>query len=89
MRQSGRLPTRRKYTLSLSGLYGLASLVCVLLFWQYWSGSATHFLVIVLPITVAVAMGIATLLRAFSLELGHEYVEAWEAVAESDEGDTA
>lgn len=77
LRTRGLLPSRRKYTLSLSGLYGLLSLVCILLAFQYWQGNKCWFFAIVTVILLLVAWGILLLVRAFSLQLCEDYIHSW------------
>lgn len=78
LRRQNLLPSRRKYTLSLSGLYGLLSLVCVLLSLQYWSYDWWLFAAVVIPISFFMATGVLSLVRAFSLENCEAYINAWQ-----------
>ncbi len=88
LRRTGLIPTKRKYTLSLSGLYGLLSFVCLLLALQYWPYSLYWYMAAALGIAVVVAWAILLLLRAFSLEMVDAYIDAWERIrAEEDEKD--
>ncbi|MHC4669901.1 MAG: hypothetical protein ACYTFD_16040 [Planctomycetota bacterium] len=75
------LPSKRKYTLSLSGLYGFVSIVCVLLCFHYWAYSRFAFLLVVVPVALLVVWGVRVIVRAFSLELAREYIAAWEELA--------
>lgn len=85
LRKSELLPSKRKYTLSLSGLYGLVSVVCILLAYQYWQVQKCWFVVIVTPIMVLVAWGVWMLVRSFSLKLCEDYIHAWQQLKnESD-----
>ena len=78
LRKQNLLPSRRKYTLSISGLYGLLSFVCVLLSLQYWSYDWWFFAAVVIPILFFIAAGVFSLVRAFSLENCEAYMNAWQ-----------
>lgn len=81
LREQGLLPLKRKFALSLSGLYGLISVVCVLLTIQYWQFNKGWLIAVAMPILILVATGARMLVRSFSVELCKEYVEAWERLA--------
>ncbi|MEE9162025.1 MAG: hypothetical protein V3U35_03550 [Candidatus Neomarinimicrobiota bacterium] len=89
LRRDGLLPSRRKYTPSLSGLYGLISVVCILLARQYWIEPWWWFLIAVIPIALLVGLGVRSLLRAFAMDFIEEYVNAWENLKSSESGDAA
>ncbi len=78
LRQKDLLPSKRKYALSLSGLYSLISIVCILLSFKYWPYDIGRFAAVVAPIAVLMSMGLRLLVRAFSLTLCEAYVSAWE-----------
>ena len=81
LRKKELLPSRRKYTLSISGLYGLLSIVCLLLAFQYWNDEIWIYFVVVSPIVVLVSMGVSLLIRAFSLEHCEAYINAWKKLS--------
>lgn len=82
IRKRGLLPSRRKYALSLSGLYGLLSVVCVLLALQYWGADIWIFVLVISPIILFVALGVKLIVRAFSLDLSEAYINAWKKIVE-------
>lgn len=78
MRKQGLLPSPRKYTFSLSSLYGMVSAVCLALAFFHWQQQLIKwFYVAAVPIAILLILGIATLVRAFSLSLCEAYVSAW------------
>ena len=89
LRRDSLMPTKRKYTLSLSGLYGLLSLMCLLLALQYWSESAWSFLITVTPIVVLVTHGVNLIVQSFSLQLVDAYMTSWRILKsrETEPGD--
>ena len=82
LRKKGLLPSQRKYTLSLSGLYGLLSVVCILLALLYWNSDRWLFVLVVSPIILLVAIGVRFLVKAFSLDLCEAYINAWKRIDE-------
>ena len=82
LRERGLLPTRRKYTFSLSGLYGLLSAVCLLLALRYWEFCVGWYLAVAVPIVVAVIAGVAAVLAAFSLTRVNAHIAAWRQLKE-------
>jgi len=72
------LPAKRKYTLSISGLYGFISLICILLALRFWAEDEYKwFVAITVPILLLVALGIRNMLRAFSPEFCESYLASW------------
>jgi hypothetical protein len=89
LRELGLLPRRRKYTLALSGLYGLLGLVCLYLAHRYWPYSLKWYVITATPIGILYAWGISTLATAFSLRLVQVHVEAWQRLRSSEQTDAA
>lgn len=81
LRKNKLLPSRRKYTLSISGLYGLLSVVCILLAFQYWENDKWIFVAVISPIILLVSLGVSLLIRAFSLEHCEAYINAWKKLS--------
>lgn len=80
IRKRGLLPSKRKYTFSLTGLYGLISMLCIALAYQYWMFSVQWFFVSIVPIVALLALGIQAVTQAFSLDLIESYISSWEAL---------
>jgi hypothetical protein len=78
LRDKDLIPSKRKYTLSLSGLYGLLGIVCLLLSFQYWKYDKCTFFYITGPIILLHIRGVTLIVRAFSLKLCKAYIEAWQ-----------
>ncbi len=76
------LPSKRKYTLSLSGLYGLVSAVCLLLALAHWDHGAWPYLLVASAIVVLLVEGISLIIHAFSLALIEDYVDSWRRLRE-------
>ena len=72
------LPYKRKYTLSISGLYGLLSLTCLALAFFYWPYSYWYYGATGLVILILVVFGILSVVNAFSMETCKDYDEAWQ-----------
>jgi NhaP-type Na+/H+ or K+/H+ antiporter len=85
------LPSKRKYTLSVSGLYGMVSAVCLLLALAHWDHAAWSYLLVASPIVVLVVQGVSLIIHAFSLNLVEEYVTSWRGLREqqADASDAA
>jgi hypothetical protein len=72
------MPNKRKYIFSIAGLYGLLSIVCLVLALKYWYQNLfPWFFIIVTPILIIDIIGIISFFRSFSLKLCDEYVSAW------------
>lgn len=82
LREGRLLPTRRKYTLSLSGLYGLLSAACLLLAFRYWEYDLRWYVATVLPIVVGVGAGVRAVAAAFALTHVKAYIAAWRRLKE-------
>lgn len=80
----GLMPHQRKYTLSISGLYGLLSISCILLSFIYWKYEMWIFAIVTLPITMLVYLGISSLVKAFSLPFCEKYEKIWEKLKKGD-----
>ena len=78
LRDKNLIPSKRKYTLSLSGLYGLLGIVCLLLSFRYWEYDKCIFFYISSPIVLLHIRGVTMIIRAFSLKLCKAYIEAWQ-----------
>lgn len=83
LRTQGLAPHRRKYTLSVSGLYGMLSISCVLLAFMYWEHGFWIFVAVAIPIAALVYLGISSLVRAFSTKFCERYEKSWEKLKES------
>lgn len=83
IRQKGLLPHKRKYTFSLSGLYGALSVGCIMLAGFFWPMDWWMYGTAVVLIALLVLFGILSLSRAFSLQFCKQYVEAWTKVKNS------
>ncbi len=83
IRKQRLLPSKRKYTFSLTGLYGLISMLCVVLAYQYWTYSVEWFFAAIVPIGLLIALGIRSVTQAFSLELVESYINSWEALKDT------
>ena len=88
IRKQSLLPSKRKYTLSLTGLYGLTSMICVLLAYQYWTYSVKWFFATIAPVGLLIALGIRSVTQAFSLELVESYISSWEALEDAQSAET-
>ena len=82
----GLMPNRRKYTLSISGLYGLLSVSCILLSFIYWKYKMWIFAIVNLPIAILVYLGISSIVKAFSLPFCERYEKIWEELKKGDSG---
>ena len=82
LRENRLMPSKRKYTLSLSGLYGLLSVTCLLLAYQYWEHGTGSFLLTAVPIALLVMAGVRLIVRAFSIGLARSYVQSWIALGD-------
>ncbi len=81
------LPSKRKYALSISGLYGLLGFICILLSFIFWKdyksisnvsfSSYKDLIIITIPIIVLFLLSISLIVRAFSLNLCREYDNEW------------
>lgn len=80
IRKRGLLPSKRKYTFSLTGLYGLISMLCIALAYKYWTSTDLWFVASMLPIVTLLALGIRSVTQALSLELIESYISSWEAL---------
>jgi fatty acid desaturase len=87
IRQKGLLPHRRKYTFSLSGLYGALSAGCIMLAGFYWNMDWWMYGIAVGLIALLVLFGILSLNRAFSLKFCKQYVEAWTKLKQREQPD--
>ena len=76
LRKKG-LPHKRKYTLAVSHLYGTLSVVCIMLTYFYWDADWWIFIAVVMPIAIAVIVGVCSLTHAFSVQFCEEYVKEW------------
>ncbi|MFC1943639.1 hypothetical protein ACFLWO_03565 [Chloroflexota bacterium] len=77
IRQDGLLPHKRKYTFSVSGLYGALSTGCIMLAGFYWNIDWWIYGIAVALIALLVYFGIFSLRHAFSLQFCEQYVDAW------------
>ena len=77
IRQKNMLPHIRKYTFSLSGLYGTISIGCVILAVLYWDMEWWIFGAIIAPLTIMVSFGVFYLRRAFTFKFCRSYMDAW------------
>lgn len=84
VRQKGLLPHKRKYTFSLSGLYGALSVGCIMLAGFYWHIDWWMYGTAVGLIALLVSLGILSLYRAFSVQFCKQYVDAWTKVKHSE-----
>ncbi|MFC1915318.1 hypothetical protein ACFLW4_01285 [Chloroflexota bacterium] len=71
------LPRVRKYTFSISGLYGALAIACIILTFLYWNMEWWIFAVIVAPLIFLTFFGVFYLRRAFSFDFCKRYVEQW------------
>jgi len=71
------LPHVRKYTFSISGLYGALSIVCIILAGFYWGMEWWIFAVIVAPLIFITSLGVFYLRRAFTFQFRKQYINAW------------
>lgn len=83
LRERHLLPTRRKYTFSLTGLYGLLSAVCFILALRYWTLSYWWYLLAVATIVPAIIAGVVAVVETFSLARANEYIAAWSRLKDS------
>lgn len=83
LRAKSLLPHRRKYTLSLSGIYGLLSISCIVLAVIYWEHDFWILVAVTAPIVALVYLGISSLIRAFSIEFCKTYEKKWEKLRQS------
>jgi uncharacterized protein YqhQ len=77
IRRNSLLPHARKYTLSISGLYGALAVACISLAFAYWNMTLWVFLLIVAPLIVLTLLGVLYLRRAFSFKFCQHYVDRW------------
>lgn len=84
LRKRGLLPAQRMYTLSLSGLYGLLSIVCLLLALRWWEFSICLYLAAAIPIVLTVGAGVVALRATFSITRVDAHIAAWQTLR--DEG---
>lgn len=77
IRERKLLPHARKYTFSISGLYGALALACIILAVFYWSTAWWILVVIAAPLIFLTLLGVLYLRRAFSFYFCNKYVEAW------------
>ncbi len=88
------LPCKRKYSFSISGLYGLLGFTCFLLSILYWDGDTASLRgffssylkigLIILPLIALLIISIRLIIRAFSLSLSNDYDKAWNKVKNKD-----
>lgn len=78
VRECGTLPRRRKYTLSVSGLFGTLSVSCVFLAALYCDMASLWKLgLTIVPLAILVALGVYNLVGAFSPTIAEEYDAMW------------
>ncbi len=89
IRQKGLLPHKRKYTFSLSGLYGAISAGCIVLAGFYWNMDWWMYGVAVGLVTLLVFFGVLSLNRAFTMQFCEQYVDAWTKLKDEEESETS
>ncbi len=89
VRQKGLLPHRRKYTLSISGLYGALSVGCIMLAGFYWNIDWWIYGIAAGLIAFLVFFGVLSLRRAFSLQFCQQYIDAWTKLKHEEEPETS
>ncbi len=76
LRKKAKIPHRRKFILSVSGLYGTLGVVCVLLAAEGWKHEL-HFVAVVAPLAALLVWPIVLVRRAFSMAFRDAYAAAW------------
>jgi hypothetical protein len=89
IRKQKLLPHYRKYTLSLTGLYGSLGLACLILAYVYWNATIRTYLFTVIPIMVLLVLSIITLHKAFSTDFCKKYSEKWQELKDIEQSGIA
>ena len=89
IRQSGLLPRKRRYTFSISGLYGTLSAGCITLAGFYWNIDWWMYGIAASLIALLVSFAILSLYRTFTLQFYEQYVEVWTKLKREERSERA
>ena len=85
LREKDLIPHKRKYTVSLAGLYGALNISCLILALIYWSHPIWTYFAVIIPLGILILVGIRSLVNAFSPDFRQKYDESWKKLKEITE----
>lgn len=85
LREKNLISHKRKYTVSLAGLYGALSISCLILALIYWSHPIWTYFAAIIPLGILILVGIRSLVNAFSPDFRQKYNESWKKLKEITE----